>query len=49
MNRNQRGAHARLWPLLLLILVAVTTAALVVKTQGDRAVRATAVAPAQER
>lgn len=37
MNRAQRRAHARLWPLLVLLLVAVFAAALVAKTRVERA------------
>ncbi|MBY0567746.1 MAG: hypothetical protein K2P70_10560 [Hyphomonadaceae bacterium] len=37
MNRAQRRAHARLWPLLVLLLVAVFAAALVAKTRIERA------------
>lgn len=43
MNRRQRGSHARLWPLLILVLVCVSAAALIAKSAVDRAVLNTTV------
>lgn len=37
MNRAQRRAHARLWPLLVVLLVAVSAAALFAKARVERA------------
>lgn len=37
MNRTQRRAHARLWPALLLVLVAIVVVPLLAKSAIDRA------------
>lgn len=37
MNRRQRQAHARLWPLLLALMAAVCVAALIAKAHIDEA------------
>ncbi|MBC7767666.1 MAG: hypothetical protein H7124_02660 [Phycisphaerales bacterium] len=37
MNRAQRRAHARLWPILILVLLSVSAAALVAKARIDSA------------
>ncbi len=43
MNRNQRRAHALLWPLLLVALIAVCAAALLAKSRVEHAAEHAAV------
>lgn len=43
MNRNQRRAHALLWPLVLVVLIAVCAAALLAKSRIERAAEHAAV------
>lgn len=40
MNMKQRRAHARIWPVLLILLVAVVGAALIVRERALEAVAA---------
>lgn len=48
MNRAQRRAHARVWPILVLVLVAVSTAALVAKARIEGAAIEAVVIPTEE-
>lgn len=40
MNRRQRKAHARLWPLLLLAMAAIIAGALAAKARLDSGIQA---------
>lgn len=42
MNRNQRQAHALLWPVLILVVAAVSAAALVAKSRTAAAAQSVA-------
>ncbi|MEQ1819015.1 MAG: hypothetical protein ABL871_10425 [Terricaulis sp.] len=49
MNRAQRRAHARVWPVLIVVLLAVSTAALVAKVRIESAaVEAAAISSEDE-
>lgn len=43
MNRIQRSAHARIWPILIVALITIAGAALAAKLHADEGVAAAAM------